>query len=46
MKICIVSVKKNGEKVKTNHDNYYIVIKKTQHIQRFPDEIGFSIRRK
>jgi intein-encoded DNA endonuclease-like protein len=41
-----VSVKKNGEEIKSNHDIYCIAINRRQHIQRFLSEIGFSIREK
>ena len=41
-----VSTKRDGEKIKINHNNYKIEIYKKQHIQRFLDNIGFNIRKK
>lgn len=41
-----ISIKRNGEEIKTNHDNYYIAISRKQHVARFLEEIGFSIREK
>ncbi len=37
---------KNGEIIKTKHDNYQIHINRKQHTQRFLDEIGFNIEEK
>ena len=41
-----VSTKRRGEKIKTKHNNYSIAISRRQYIQRFLDNIGFSIREK
>ncbi len=41
-----VSTKSDGEKIKTNNNNYKIVIYRRQHIQIFLDNIGFSITEK
>ena len=38
--------KRNGEKIKTNHNNYYIAISRKKHVKIFLSEIGFSIRDK
>jgi len=39
-------MKRNGERVKTNHDIYCIVISGRRDIHMFLSEIGFSIREK
>ncbi len=41
-----ISIKKNGEKIKTNRDNYSIVVFRRRYIQRFLNEIGFFITEK
>jgi intein-encoded DNA endonuclease-like protein len=40
------SIKKNGEKIKSNYNIYYIAISRKESVQRFLDEVGFSIREK
>ena len=37
---------RNGEKVKTKHNNYSIAVSRRQHTQIFLDNIGFSITEK
>ena len=41
-----VSTRRDGKRIKRNHDNYQIHIYKRQHIQIFLDNIGFDIREK
>jgi len=41
-----ISKRRNGEKIKTNHNTYQITIYRKQHIQKFLNEIGFSIKEK
>ena len=41
-----ISIKKNREMIKMNHDNYQIVIYRKQHVKKPLSEIGFSIREK
>jgi intein-encoded DNA endonuclease-like protein len=40
------STKKNGERIRTNYNNYSIKISRKQHVETFLNEIGFSIAEK
>jgi len=41
-----IHIKRNGERIKTNHDIYCIAISRMKDIRVFLSEIGFSIREK
>ena len=38
-----IHVKRNGERIRTNQDNYYIELSRKRDVQRFLSEVGFSI---
>ncbi len=41
-----IHTKWDGERIKTNHPNYQIVIARKLHVQRFLSEVGFSMLEK
>jgi len=46
IKVGDINIKRDGEKIKANHNNYRIDISRKDSIQRFLSEVGFSIREK
>jgi len=41
-----IHIKKNSERVKTNHNNYKLEISRKRDVQMFLSQVGFSIREK